>query len=79
VRKPTPLGLNANETDQTKVSEWKRGMVFATGLQPDARRRCPAAPALTRSVTIQAEPGAGDFAPEPCAGMRVERPSETGT
>ena len=54
------------------------GMVSATDPQPDTRRRCPAEPALTRSVTIQAEPGAGVFfAPDPSARMRVERPGET--
>ena len=49
------------------------GIVSATDPQPDPRRRCPAGPALTRSVTIQAEPGAGVFLhpiPAPECGSR---------
>ena len=38
MRKPTPTGLNVKETDQTKVSEWKRGWCLASD-----RRRIPLA------------------------------------
>ena len=38
MRKPTPPGLNVKETDQTKVSEWKRGWCLASD-----RRRIPLA------------------------------------
>ena len=64
-RKPTPVGLNVKETDQTKVSEWKRAMVFATDMQPDTRSRCPAVPALTRGGSFRAEPQAGATAAYP--------------
>ncbi len=46
MRKPTPPGLNVKKTDQTKVSEWKRGWCLASDRRRIPPCRCPARPAL---------------------------------
>jgi hypothetical protein len=46
MRKPTPPGLNVKETDQTKVSEWKRRWCFASDRRRIPPCRCFARPAL---------------------------------
>jgi len=51
MRKPTPPGLIVKETDQTKVSEWKRGWCLASDRCRISPCRCFARPTLTAAST----------------------------